>query len=107
MPDYYGNNMLTNGNAELGNTSSWTATNASAVSGGSGSYCFQIDSGGGSMLQNAVPSAQYNEYEITGKFLPEYELGKTSVIFGKIQTKMNYSDSTIDYNEVPCVEDLE
>ena len=99
--------MLVNGDAETGDTTSWTALSASAVSGGSDTYCFQIHDGGGSLTQNVVPAAQYKEFEVTGKFLPEFELEKTSVIFGKLQVEMNYDDSTVDYNEMPCVESLE
>lgn len=103
MPDFYGDNLLTNPGAETGDTTGWTVDNATiAVGGKSGNYCFQVNEGG-SMSQNvSAPSA--TSFQVSAFFLPEFEVAKIAGRASKFRFKtiVNYSDGSKDIYETPC-----
>jgi hypothetical protein len=101
MPDFYGSNELTNAGAETGNTTGWTASDASAVSGGAtGSYCFQVNKSG-TLTQSVSPSS-LTDMRITCSFLPEQILDPLFPPVARVKATINYSDGTKDEIIIPC-----
>lgn len=105
MPiEYTTDNLLTNGNAETGSTSGWSQSGVTVVSGGStGSYCFAMSTDS-SLSQNITPSEGqvFLKVDMTGEFLPEYEVTPDEVENSSIlQGKLTYSDGTRAMINVP------
>ncbi len=103
MPDFYGDNLLTNPGAETGDTTGWTVDNVGITDQGkSGNYCFQVNEGG-SMSQNvSTPSA--SSLQVSTFFIPEYEVEKIATRTSKFRfkTTVNYSDGSKDIYTSPC-----
>jgi len=101
---YRSSNLLTNGNAEAGTLSGWSASSVSISEGGeTGSYCFAVPTTG-EMSQNIVPSSGqvYKNLLITGKFLPENEItADNTENKSLIECKVNYSDNSRTLITVP------
>jgi len=105
MPDYYGDNIVLNPDAEGGNTTSWTVSSASAVAVGhdDSDYCFQVDEGG-SMEQSIAPPSDLVALRLTAYFLPEFPAEEETARETKLKMvcTLNYSDGSKDIVTIPC-----
>ena len=105
MPDYYGDNIVLNPDAEGGNTTSWSVSSASAVATGhdDSSYCFQVDEGG-SMEQSIAPPSGLEDLRLTVYFLPELPQEEAATREAKMEIicTLIYSDSSKDIITALC-----
>lgn len=96
LGDSFGDNLLTNGEAEPGVTTGWTATGgATTVIGGVGIYgdfVFKLPSGGGKLVQVVTPAYDTDQLQVFG-FFYAYEY--------LVQQPSNYiyMEVVISYNE--------
>ncbi|HQJ93172.1 MAG TPA: hypothetical protein PLI71_09900 [Clostridia bacterium] len=102
-PDYYSDtNSLTNAGAESGDLTGWTASGITVVSGGAtGDYSFDL-SETASMYQDLAPGSEVVALQVSGAFLPEYEIDPDDDVQAQIKVEINYTDGTTDYFYLPA-----
>lgn len=104
-PSFWGDNSITNHDAETGDTTGWTASSASVVATGynASPYCFSIAEGG-SLSQTVTPSAGAKKYNVGAYYLPEFpqEVDTEREAKFKFSLELNYSDNTKDVHISPC-----
>ena len=105
MADIYSRNRLKNNNAETGDLTDWTNSNAAVVAGGPGdsAYCFRLATTG-YLKQTIGATTQPPDVKVGGFFLPELPT------IGSVEKKVfirvthHYGDGSKDVHLVPCVE---
>jgi hypothetical protein len=106
LGDSFGDNLLTNGEAEPGVTTGWTATGgATTVIGGVGiygDYVFKLPSSGGKLVQTITPPYDANQLQVFGFFYAyEYLMQQPSNSI-YMQVVLSYNEnSTFDIYRLP------
>ena len=99
--DYYGANIITNGDAETGDMTGWTSSGVTVESGGyAGNYSYYIDQSG--IMQRTLSPVNPSDLQFTCYFLPHDEADPLDYKPARVRVKINYSDSTYDDAQIPC-----
>jgi hypothetical protein len=97
----YSGNLLTNGSAQTGDLTGWTATGVTVVSDGS-NFCFSFEATA-SMSQSIGSQATPTVFQLTADWLPATAYTPASVqMDAYIMVTIGYSDSTVDTFTVPA-----
>jgi hypothetical protein len=99
--DYYGANIITNGDAETGDLTDWTSTGVTAESGGhAGDYSFYVAQPG--IMYQTLSPANLSDLQFTCYFLPHDEADPLDYKPARAFVRINYSDGTYDDVQIPC-----
>lgn len=104
MAELYSANKITNGGAEIGNTTGWTISEVTVVTGGTeGTKCFNMaDTASMSQTVNAG-GIQPPDIKASFTFLPKFEPTEGDPkIYARVAVEHEYADGSADSFTIPC-----
>ena len=104
MAELYSANKLTNGGAETGNTTGWTTSGVTVVTGGTeGIKCFNLAADANMSQTVNSGGIQPPDIKASFTFLPEFEPTEGDPkIYARVAVEHEYADGSADSFTIPC-----